>query len=244
MSDERDAVMAGAYEDVSLDTAATQTEPAPIDAVTSESPHETAVMESDATGNEDDESSAAASASHPRARRGDQVSFIRWLAELAFMVAIAFGLATLIRTYVVQPYYIPSGSMQPTIELFDRVVANKFVYRFEDPAAGDIVVCDDPTGKLPTLIKRVVATGGQTVDLIDGVVYVDGAPLDEPYTHGKPTEPLTLAMPYNVPEGSVWLMGDNRTNSTDSRAFGPVQLSDVHGKAVFRYWPIDRIGGL
>ena len=96
------------------------------------------------------------------------------------------------------------------------------------------------------LIKRVIATGGQTVDLRDGAVYVDGVRLDEPYTQGKPSNDLNsgIQYPYVVPEGYVWVMGDNRTNSADSRAFGAVNMEDITGRAVFRYWPLDRIGTL
>lgn len=172
------------------------------------------------------------------------VSFARWLGELLLMVAIAFLLATGIRTFVVQPYVVPTGSMIPTIELQDRVIANKFIYRFADPVPGDVVVLDDPTGNVQTLIKRVIATEGQTVNFVDGQVVVDGVVLDEPYTHGLPTEPMTLEMPLTVPEDSVWLMGDNRTNSADSRVFGPVNLTEIRGKAIFTYWPIDRMGSL
>lgn len=172
------------------------------------------------------------------------VSFVRWLAELLVMVALAFLLATGIRAYIVQPYVVPTGSMIPTIEIQDRIIANKFVYRFDQPVAGDIVVLDDPTGNVDTLVKRVIAVGGQTVDLQGGQVVVDGVVLDEPYTHGLPSDPMSQVMPYAVPEGSVWLMGDNRTNSADSRVFGAVSLTDIRGKAFMCYWPIDRIGGL
>lgn len=172
------------------------------------------------------------------------VSFGRWLGELVLMVAIAFLLATGIRTFIVQPYVVPTGSMIPTIELQDRVIANKFIYRFKEPAPGDIVVLDDPTGNVQTLIKRVIATEGQTVDLRDGQVVVDGVVLDEPYTHGLPSEPMSLQMPYTVPPDSVWVMGDNRTNSADSRVFGAVSLSEIKGKAIFTYWPPDRMGPL
>jgi signal peptidase I len=186
----------------------------------------------------------------PAAREGTTVSdpserpisFIRWLAELVAMVALAFILAAAIRTFVVQPYVIPSGSMIPTIELQDRVIANKFIYRFTEPERGDIVVLEDPTGSVDTLIKRVIALGGETVDLVGGEVVVDGVVLDEPYTHGLPSEPMIQEMPYTVPEGHVWLMGDNRTNSADSRVFGSVPLTEIKGRAIIRFWPPERIG--
>jgi len=174
----------------------------------------------------------------------NRTSLVRWVAELVLMVGLAFLLATGIRTFIIQPYVIPSGSMIPTIELWDRVVALKFTYRFGEPQVGDIVVLDDPTGQVDTLIKRVIATEGQTVDLVDGAVVVDGVTLVEPYTHGKPSNPQIVSMPYVVPEDSVWVMGDNRTDSQDSRYFGAVPVSEVRGKAVFRFWPIDRIGPL
>ncbi|MGB4592271.1 MAG: signal peptidase I [Coriobacteriia bacterium] len=171
-------------------------------------------------------------------------SFLRWLLELVVMVALAFALATVVRTFVVQPYIIPSGSMVPTIEISERVLANKFIYRFESPKRGDVVVFDDPTKTVPTLIKRVVATEGETVDLIDGKVYVDGVALDEPYTYGKPSEPAAVPMPFTVPAGHIWVMGDNRTNSADSRVFGAVPLSSIDGRAVLRIWPLNRFAKL
>lgn len=174
----------------------------------------------------------------------ETISFARWLGELVAMVALALVLAAGIRTYVVQPYVIPSGSMVPTIELQDRVIANKFVYRFSEPKRGDIVVLDDPTGQVDTLIKRVIALGGETVDLVDGKVVIDGVVLNEPYTHGLPSEPMSQPMPYKVPEGYVWVMGDNRTSSADSRVFGAVPLSQIRGRAIFRFWPPERIGPL
>jgi signal peptidase I len=179
-----------------------------------------------------------------RERQHEHVSFGRWLAELIVMVALAFALASGIRIFVVQPYVVPTGSMIPTIEIQDRVIANKFIYRFTEPERGDIVVLDDPTGMVPTLIKRVVATEGETVDLVNGQVVIDGVALDEPYTYGQPSTPMSLTMPYTVPEDSVFLMGDYRTNSADSRVFGAVPLTEIRGKAIARFWPIDRIGVL
>lgn len=171
-------------------------------------------------------------------------SFVRWLGELVLMVVLAFALATGIRTYVIQPYVIPTGSMIPTIGIGERVLANKFIYRFGTPQVGDVVVFDDPTGTVPTLIKRVVAIGGQTIDIHDGAVYIDGVKLDEPYTHGKPTEPGDVILPLKIPEGQVWLMGDNRTNSHDARWFGAQPAKIIHGRAFVRYWPLNRFSVL
>lgn len=168
----------------------------------------------------------------------------RQILEFLATLFIAFLLAQAVRTWVIQPFVVPTGSMLPTIQLSDQVLANKFVYRFRTPVRGDIVVLDDPTGQVGTLIKRVIATGGQTVDIRGEKVWIDGTALVEPYTHGQPNELGPLPMPYRVPEDSVWVMGDNRTQSQDSRWFGAVPLSAVHGRAFFIYWPFDRIGDL
>ncbi|GAB4286291.1 MAG: signal peptidase I [Coriobacteriia bacterium] len=176
----------------------------------------------------------------PQTSKREQISFGRWLGELVLLVAIAFVLAMGIRTFVVQPYIIPTGSMIPTIEIGERVLALKFTYRFEDPRPGDIVVLDDPTGTVPNIIKRVIAVEGQTVDINDGTVYVDGVALDEPYTYGAVTQPGDVPLPIEVPEDHVWVMGDNRENSYDSRWFGPQPLTSLKGKAVYRMWPPSR----
>jgi len=168
----------------------------------------------------------------------------RQIAEFLVTLAIAFAVAQAVRTWVIQPFVVPTGSMLPTIQLSDQVLANKFILRFRPPVRGDIVVLDDPTGQVGTLIKRVIATGGQTVDIRDGKVWIDGTALVEPYTHGQPNELGPLPMPYKIPADSGWVMGDNRTQSQDSRWFGAVSLSAVHGKAFFIYWPWARIGDL
>ncbi len=169
-------------------------------------------------------------------------SVIGQVVELVVMLVLAFALAQLVRTYVVQPFVVPTGSMLPTIQLGDHLLANKFVYLFEKPGYGDVVVLDDPTGETPMLIKRVIAVGGQTVDIHDDRVWVDGRPLIEPYTHGTPTELGTVPMPIKLPPGTVWVMGDNRTSSKDSRFIGPQPVTGVHGKAFVVYWPIGRLG--
>lgn len=174
-----------------------------------------------------------------------QTSTTRWLIETAVLVLLAFALAQGIKAFLVQPFMIPTGSMIPTIEIGDRVLADKTVYRFvREPEQGDIVVFDDPNGVHPQLIKRVIAVAGQTVDVADGQVVVDGEPLDEPYVHGKVTEPGSIELPTTVPDGSVWLMGDNRPESGDSRFFGPRPISTVRGRAFWTYWPLNRFGAL
>ena len=185
----------------------------------------------------------------PAAPKAEETSLVRWLVETALMVLLAFILAQGIKAFVAQPFIIPTGSMQPTIGLKNYVLAEKLTYRFsQSPAYKDIVVFDNPTHdpNAAILIKRLVAVGGQTVDLKNGRVYIDGNELDEPYTNGKPTFPLnpSIQYPFKIPEDSYWMMGDNRTNSGDSREFGPVTRDAIIGHAVWTYWPVSKFGKL
>lgn len=168
-------------------------------------------------------------------------SFGRWLFETAIMIALAFLLAQGVKTFIVQPFLIPTGSMEPTIMTGDRVLAEKISKHFREPARGDIVVFDDPTGSHPQLIKRVIATGGQSVALQEGKVVVDGTPLEEAYVHGKPSDPGTVPLPITLAPDEVWLMGDNRPNSGDSRFMGPIPVSMIQGRAFAIYWPLNRM---
>jgi signal peptidase I len=185
----------------------------------------------------------------PEPPKAKKHSFARQAVEFVLTIAIAFLVAQSVRTWVIQPYVVPTGSMLPTIQLGDQVLANKFIYRFRTPTPGDIVVFDNPMPEPgeDTLIKRVIAVGGQTVDLKDGSVVVDGKPLIEPYTYGQPSNRLEdskIVFPVDIPPGYVWLMGDNRGSSKDSRYFGAVSVSAIHGEAFFTYWPLGRLGPL
>lgn len=171
-------------------------------------------------------------------------SMLRWILETTVMIALAFVLAQGIKTFLVQPFVIPTGSMEPTIMIGDRVLAEKISLRFSDPKVGDVVVFDDPTGRHEQLIKRVIAVEGQEVDIREGYVYIDGERLEEPYLKGVQTDTGTKPMPITIPDDYVWLMGDNRPNSGDSRFLGAQPVSGIKGRAIATYWPLDRIGKL
>ena len=174
-----------------------------------------------------------------------------WGSWLVGTLALGVVAAVLLRVFVVGAYYVPSGSMLETIHEGDLILGEKVSLAFRDPEPGDVVTFDSPLEEGETLVKRVVAVGGQTVDLVGGRVVVDGVALDEPYVGGAATESLSdlegsagIAYPYMVPEGSIWVMGDNRGNSKDSRYFGPVSVDDVTSRAILIYWPISDAGPL
>ena len=180
----------------------------------------------------------AAPSERPKAR-----GFVEFLLLIVGVLVVVW----LLHAFVFQPYRIPSGSMENPIMTDDMVLAEKVSYHFENPAPGDIVVFDDVEIPGRHLIKRCIAVGGQTVELIDGKVVVDGVVLSEPYTNGRPSNPLNskvVTYPYKVPEGYIWVMGDNRTNSQDSRYFGAISLESVTGRGMFVYWPISNVGFL
>ena len=177
-----------------------------------------------------------------------QGSTLRGWISVFIMVALVALITLGLRTFVFVPYEIPSGSMEETIMTGDMIFSEKVSYYLRAPQRGDIVTFDDPEVAGRTLIKRVIATGGQTVDLVDGKVVVDGVVLDEPYTNGKESNPLahtasdvSLSYPFTVPEGHLWVMGDNRTASQDSRFFGAIPASAVSGRAAMVYWPFNEI---
>ena len=171
-------------------------------------------------------------------------SFLRSLLSVVLTIAAIVAASYLLRTFVFQSYEIPSASMEETIMTGDLVIGEKVSYHFSEPQAGQIVTFDDPEIPSRTLIKRVIATEGQTINLVDGSVYIDGERQFESYTDGKPSYPLAnsianITYPYTVPSGHVWVMGDNRTNSQDSRYFGAIPVTSVSSRAAVIYWPID-----
>ena len=171
---------------------------------------------------------------------------------LPIVLVIAIAAVILVRMYVVEPYIIPSESMDPTIEVGDMVLGEKLSLKSEDPKRGDIVFFKnpDPDSGHGVLVKRVVAVGGQTVDLRYGKVYIDGVEEKGGHAHGMsmPLEERYLetdvSFPYKVPEGCIWVMGDNRENSLDSRSFGAIPIDTVYAESWIRYWPFNRIGAV
>lgn len=165
------------------------------------------------------------------------------LVFVACIAAVSWGL----RSFVIEPFEIPSASMEQTIQIGDRVFAEKLSNYFGNPQPGEIVTFESPEVAGRVLIKRLIATPGQTVDIKEGKLYIDGKVQDEAYTGGKPTEVLETApgvsikYPYTLKEREYWVMGDNRTNSADSRYFGPIERRSIFGHAVVCFWPLNRI---
>ena len=174
-------------------------------------------------------------------QREETMSFGRWVLELVVLLGLAWVLAFGIKTYVVQPFIIPSSSMEPTLMISDRVLVNRFIYRFTAPKAGDIVVFQSPQEGNLDLIKRVVAVAGQTADIRDGKVFVDGQQRVEPFVNQAYPDDYTADATVTVPAGTVYVMGDNRANSKDSRYIGPQRVSDILGKTFAIYWPLGRL---
>lgn len=167
---------------------------------------------------------------------------VRTAVEWVAIIGAALLAAVVIKTFLLQAFYIPSVSMVPTLEVKDRVLVNKLSYRLHEVNRGDIVVFERPPNEVGTvrdLIKRVVGRPGETVEARDGKVYVDGRPLSEPYLV-KGTSTSSFG-PQKVPRDHVWVMGDNRANSSDSRVFGPVPESRIVGRAFVRVWPLSAL---
>jgi signal peptidase I len=169
-------------------------------------------------------------------------SAIEWVVILLGALLVAF----VVKTFLLQAFYIPSASMEPTLMIGDRVLVNKLSYDFHDVHRGDIVVFKSPKGEtspdVKDLIKRVIGLPGETVEVREGHVVINGRPLTEPYV---PTGITAGAVePRKIPAGQIWVMGDNRPNSKDSRFFGPIDENLIVGRAFVRVWPLSALGFL
>jgi signal peptidase I len=177
-------------------------------------------------------------------RRKDR-SGLRNIIEWVAIIAAALIVALVIKTFLFQAFYIPSESMEPTLKPGDRVLVNKLSYDLHGIHRGDIVVFKRPPAEAgdPTikdLIKRVVGLPGDTIEARNGQVYINGQPLKESYL---PPGTVTTNLPLQkISPGQYFVMGDNRTNSKDSRYIGTIPGSLIVGRAFIRVWPISKIG--
>jgi signal peptidase I len=217
--------------------------------------HEPSTTPSDGPTSEGDASSSE--------RRGSSGSFLR---ELPVLLLVAFLLAFLLRTFVLQVFFIPSASMEPTLRVDDRMVVEKVTYRFREPQRGEIVVFEGETTSVPDttgavgdvvrgvgqflgvvpasardFVKRVIGLPGDEILIDDGQVFVNGVPIDEPYRVLEETD----YGPVIVPEDRLFFLGDNRPNSSDSRrSLGFVARDNVVGRAVLILFPVAHAGSL
>ncbi|WP_245574387.1 signal peptidase I [Desulfovirgula thermocuniculi] len=161
------------------------------------------------------------------------------LLELIESVAVAILLAVVIRLFILAPFYIPSGSMEPTLRIGDRIIVSKISYLFTEPQRGDIVVFRYPLDPSRDFVKRLVGLPGETVSLRNGQLYINGKPVPEDYL----PKDMKFADfgPVRVPAGYYFVLGDNRNNSDDSRVWGPLPRQNIIGKAVLVYWPPQRV---
>jgi len=167
---------------------------------------------------------------------------VETMKEYGKSILIALILSFGIRVAIVEAYHIPTGSMIPTIMEHDRIMSNKFIYRFSEPRPGDVVVFTPPSSvrtDTPRFVKRLIGVEGDWIEVKDGVVYLNGNRLSEPYINETPDYTLPLT---RVPKGSVFVLGDNRRNSFDSHAWGFLPRKNIFAKAMFCYWPLSRIG--
>jgi signal peptidase I len=175
----------------------------------------------------------------PRARKKKEGG-VRNAVEWVVIIGGAFLVAFVVKTFLIQAFFIPSGSMLPTLHKDDRVLVNKLSYDLHDVHRGDLVVFERPegeaAGQIKDLIKRVVGLPGERIEQRDGDVYIDGQLLEEPYL-ANGTETTNLD-PQTVPDGHVFVMGDNRSDSMDSRVFSAIDEDLIVGRAFIRVWPL------
>lgn len=186
--------------------------------------------------------------------------------EAAKTVGLSLLLAFGIRSFVAEARFIPSGSMEPTLQIHDRLIIDKVTYQFNSPQRGDIIVFHPPQSlrqqvnqqdnplPMDTIIKRVIGIPGDQLELKDGAVHRNQVKIQEQYVAHKAKTSVHvcppslsqsfLALPQVVPADHYLVLGDNRLNSYDGRCWGLVSRSDLLGRAVFRYWPVHRIGNL
>ena len=166
-------------------------------------------------------------------------SLVTWVRDLFISLIVS----AFIIVFLYQPVKVEGTSMLPGLEDQERIFINKFVYRFNSIERGDIVVFHYPRDVSKSYIKRVIGVEGDRVRIVDGNVYVNGRRLEEDYVPSEYAD-IRSYPEVKIPPHSFFLLGDHRTSSSDSRDFGPVDQRFIYGKAVFVYWPVDKLGKL
>jgi signal peptidase I len=168
-------------------------------------------------------------------------SFGRELLSYVIVIFIAALVSILFRLFFFEPFIVPTPSMEPTLMVQDKVIVNKFSYKYRGIKRGDIIVFPSPVDSGKDLVKRAIAFEGETIKLgKDGVIYINDEPLKKDYYTGD-VPPEYTGQVFKIGKDEIFAMGDNRNNSYDSRYFGAIQKSDVFGKVFMIYWPIPRI---
>ena len=165
------------------------------------------------------------------------VSAVFWLRDLAVSVL----LAVILIVFIYQPVKVEGTSMMPSLTDQERIFINKFTYRFSTIARGDMVVFWFPLDRTKSYIKRVIGLPGDKVEVMDGFVFVNGQRLGENYVPDEYRDHNTYRM-IEVPPNQYYVLGDHRSSSNDSRSWGTVERSYIYGKAVFVYWPLEKMG--
>ncbi|MHB1335087.1 MAG: signal peptidase I [Candidatus Humimicrobiaceae bacterium] len=159
------------------------------------------------------------------------------------MIVILFAalVSILFRVFFFEPFIVPTPSMESTLMVQDKVIVNKFSYKFTGIKRGDIVVFHSPVDESKDLVKRAIAFEGETVKLgKDGIIYINDKPIEKDYYTGN-APPEYTGQTFKIGKNEIFVMGDNRNNSYDSRYFGPIQKTDIFGKVFMIYWPVLRI---
>jgi signal peptidase I len=223
--------------------------------VTTDSQDPAVAVDEPATGDSEPGSDTQSDSSKESGKETPQGSG-RWLREGIIVVVVAVLVAVLLRAFVVQTFYIPSGSMEPTLQIGDRILVNKLSYDLHGVDRGNIVVFGRPPAEncggpeVNDLVKRVIGLPGNVISLSGGYVYIDGKRLDESWlpaseqgvsTPGPPGTPYSLVHSFKVPPNDYFVMGDNRTDSCDSRYWGPIPKSLIVGKVDLRVWPLSSL---
>jgi len=167
-----------------------------------------------------------------------------WLFDWAETIVVALVLALIIRAFFLQVFWIPSGSMEPTLDINDRIVVNKVPYHFRLPRRLEVVVFrqvqpEGFTGEKKDLIKRLVGLPGETLEVKNGVIFINGSPIQEKHTGNQD---FANFGPVTIPPDSFFVMGDNRPESADSRYWGFLPKKNLIGPAFLRIWPLFKFG--